>query len=625
MAERRGGGVLRGLARHPVPAMLRMLPGISRPLTAALVPLLLLGGLAPILQAIAVSVAIGAVPDAVRRGLASPAGLRMLLGIAGAALGVVLVQAALSLRAAVTDALGRRLNGRLSEQVMTAVAAPASIRHVEDPELGARVAQARGIRLGGVLPGQAVTGFGNVASAWLTALGAAAVLATFRWWLAAALVAAWLVTRHRLVSEADKLLDVVTDQSPAMRRADYFRGLAMTPGAAKEIRIFSLGGWVTGQFRQQWLAAMAAVWRQRRRGRAGFALSIALLMAAQLAALVLVAQAGASGELGVGRLALFLQALLAMGALTQSLQDDVLVRYGLAALPGVEAVKAMAGQPSLGLAGDRPASGLPAEGIALEGVSFRYREGGRDVLAGVDLDIFTGESLAIVGLNGSGKTTLAKLLCRLYDPTGGRILVDGVDLRDLDPGAWQGQVAAVFQDFVRYPLSAADNVGFGSLGLAGDHEAVVDCARRAGALELLEALPDGWETVLSTRFGGVDLSGGEWQRIALARSLLAVRGGARVLVLDEPTASLDVRAEAAFFERFLDLTRGLTTIVISHRFATVRQASRICVLEAGRVVELGTHDELVAAGGRYARMFELQASALGRPPEEAVLSWGGPR
>jgi len=613
-----GGGRARELVRQPVVEMLRMLPGLSLPLTASLVPLLLLGGAMPILQAVAVSAAVAAVPDAIRLGLGSSGGERLLLGIAGAAVAVVAAQAVLALRTAVTGALGRRLNGRLGGDVMTAVNGPASIRHLEDPELNARVVQARGVRLGGVLPGQAVTSFGNVASAWLTALAAAIVLATFRWWLAAALVAAWVVTRSRLVSEADKLLDIVNDHSPAMRRADYFRDLAMTPGAAKEIRVFSLGGWVAGQFRERWLEAMVAVWRHRREGRFGFALSVALLLVTQLVAFALIAQAGATGELGIGSLALLLQALLAMTGLTQSLQDDVLVRYGLAALPGVAAVRAMAGERRLDLDGSRPASGLPARGIALDGVSFRYRDDGRDVLCDLDLRIPAGESLAVVGLNGSGKTTLAKLLCRLYDPSGGRILVDGIDLRELDPRAWQRRVAAVFQDFVRYPLSAADNVAMGSLALTGDAAVLEDCARRAGALPVVEALPRGWETVLTSRFGGADLSGGQWQRVALARALLAVRGGASVLVLDEPTASLDLRAEAAFFDQFLDLTRGLTTILISHRFATVRRATRICVLEGGRIVELGTHDELVSAGGRYARMFELQAGAAA-----AAVAGGG--
>jgi len=206
--------------------------------------------------------------------------------------------------------------------------------------------------------------------------------------------------------------------------------------------------------------------------------------------------------------------------------------------------------------------------------------------------------LAIVGDNGAGKTTLVKLLARLYDPGEGRITVDGRDLRTLDPLAWRQRLAAVFQDFVHYELSAADNIGFGAPQRLHDTEALRRAATRAGALDLIERLPSGWATVLSPGYaGGVDLSGGQWQRIALARALFAVEAGAGVLILDEPTAALDVRAEAELFDRFLSLTQGLTAIIVSHRFSTVRRADRIAVLAEGRIVEQGTHAELLALGG----------------------------
>ncbi|HKO24729.1 MAG TPA: ATP-binding cassette domain-containing protein, partial [Chloroflexota bacterium] len=263
------------------------------------------------------------------------------------------------------------------------------------------------------------------------------------------------------------------------------------------------------------------------------------------------------------------------------------------------------------------------EGICFEGVRFRYPGQGTDALAGLDLAIPAGRSLAVVGANGAGKTTLVKLLCRLYDPTDGRITVDSLDLRHVEARAWQRQVAAIFQDFAQYHLSARDNVGLGAPELAGDLERLRAAARKAGALELVESLPHGWDTVLSRQYtGGVDLSGGEWQRIALARALFAVEGGARVLILDEPTASLDVRAEADLYDRFLDITAGLTTILISHRFSTVRRADHICVLADGHVVEQGTHDELMGLGGRYARMFALQAARFTDETEETVEAGG---
>ncbi len=288
--------------------------------------------------------------------------------------------------------------------------------------------------------------------------------------------------------------------------------------------------------------------------------------------------------------------------------DDITIEEGAAVVQKTaELEAAVESDERLRLRGVQPPpESAPRQEIRLEGVRFRYPGREDDVLSGLDLVIPAGRSLAIVGDNGAGKTTLVKLLARFYDPSEGRLLVDGVDLRDLDQTAWQRRLAAVFQDFVRYPLTAIENIGFGA-PYGPDHEVA---ARRAGALALIEALPNRWDTLLSREFeGGVDLSGGEWQRLALARALFAAtRTGGGLLILDEPTAHLDARAEAGFYDSFFDVTAGCTTIVISHRFSTVRRAQRIVVLDGGRVAETGTHEELLAAGGRYAHMFELQAS-----------------
>ena len=216
-----------------------------------------------------------------------------------------------------------------------------------------------------------------------------------------------------------------------------------------------------------------------------------------------------------------------------------------------------------------------------------------------DLTIPAGSSLAIVGRNGAGKTTLAKLLCRLYDPQTGVIEIDGVDLKELAIDGWRRRVTAVFQDFTRFEWPLRDNVAPG--GAADDDiRAALDAAGGTGLA--------GLETVLARGYAGsTELSGGQWQRVALARALCAVRAGAGVVLLDEPTAQLDVRGEAEIFDRILAATRSCTTVLVSHRFSTVRHADRICVLEQGRVVELGTHDELMAEGGRYRTMFDLQA------------------
>jgi ABC-type multidrug transport system fused ATPase/permease subunit len=276
--------------------------------------------------------------------------------------------------------------------------------------------------------------------------------------------------------------------------------------------------------------------------------------------------------------------------------------------------------------GSRSAVGLPARDIRFRDVSFSYyptaaetaAAGGMNtgpspgqVLDHFDLTVPAGSSLAIVGQNGAGKTTLAKLLCRLYDPQSGTIEIDGVDVRQFDLASWRSRVAAVFQDYLRLELPLRDNVA-----PAGAPDATIAAALDAAGASGLAGL----DTVLARGYsGGTDLSGGQWQRVALARALCAVQMGAGVVILDEPTAQLDVRGESEIFDRLLKATRHCTTILISHRFSTVRHADRICVLEHGRVVELGTHDQLIAAGGRYRTMFDLQAERFAEEGEEGVI------
>ncbi len=245
--------------------------------------------------------------------------------------------------------------------------------------------------------------------------------------------------------------------------------------------------------------------------------------------------------------------------------------------------------------------------ITVENVHFTYRGGERPVLSGVDLEIRQGEVVALVGENGSGKTTLAKILCHLYEPTSGTVRWDGIDIGLCDPSAVRSRVAAVFQDFARYPsFTAAQNIGIGLPALMDDAPAIVEAARRAGAQDPISALPQGYDTVLSRRFGGVDLSMGQWQRVALARAFLR---DAPLVVLDEPTAALDPRAERDLFQTVASLYRSRSAILISHRLSSVRFADCICVLAGGRIIESGTHEELLDASATYAELFELQARA----------------
>ena len=244
-------------------------------------------------------------------------------------------------------------------------------------------------------------------------------------------------------------------------------------------------------------------------------------------------------------------------------------------------------------------------GIEFRGFGFRYPENDEWVLRDIDLKIRPGEKIALVGHNGAGKTTLIKLLSRLYDPTEGTILIDGIDIRDIDPLALRQKIGVIFQDFVRYHLPARENIGFGQIETADDMEAIIESARKSGAHSMIEGLPEGYETMLGRWFhGGHELSLGQWQRIALARAFMR---DAEILVLDEPTASLDAQTEYEIFRHFQELTEGKMAILISHRFSTVRMADRIVVIQDGRITEAGSHQDLVRQEGVYARLFAMQA------------------
>jgi ATP-binding cassette subfamily B protein len=244
-------------------------------------------------------------------------------------------------------------------------------------------------------------------------------------------------------------------------------------------------------------------------------------------------------------------------------------------------------------------------GIEFRDVGFRYPGRENWVLRHINLHIYPAERVALVGLNGAGKTTLVKLLVRLYDPSEGVILLDGADLRDYDVADLRRNIAVLFQDFVHYQFTARENIGFGQIEEVENLGQVTSAARRSGADPIITQLPAGYETTLGRRWNkGLELSGGEWQKVALGRAFMR---DAQVLVLDEPTASLDAEAEYEIFKRFGELTKGRTAVFISHRFSTVRMADRIVVLESGSISELGTHADLIAANGTYARLFNLQA------------------
>jgi ABC-type multidrug transport system fused ATPase/permease subunit len=442
-------------------------------------------------------------------------------------------------------------------------------------------------------------------------LAAAVVLFGFAWWAPPLLAGAWLAT-HWLLRESSVWRDRATEEvRSAQRDADYTYRLAVDPPAAKELRLFGLAGWTIERFTTHRRRLHELQYRATRLRERPLLWSIALVVGANLVVFWALADAAATGRLGLDQVVVYAQvavgtSMIAFGGLNWALDGAAApVAASLRVAPAMAAAGALT-------SGAIPAGAMPAAGIRFRGVRFAY-PGGDPVLDGLDLDIPAGSSLAIVGQNGAGKTTLAKLLCRLYDPQAGAVEVDGVDLRRLDLDSWRAGVAAVFQDFVRFELPLRDNVA--PAGADDDNVLAALAAAGAGGLAPLD-------TVLHRGYrGGIDLSGGQWQRVALARALCAVRLGAGVVLLDEPTAQLDVRGEAEIFDRILAATRHCTTILISHRFSTVRHADRICVLEGGRVVELGSHDELLALGGRYRTMFELQASRFAATEDEAGVAY----
>jgi ATP-binding cassette subfamily B protein len=519
---------------------------------------------------------------------------------------------------ATTAELGRRVNEYLARITLRGVMRPAGIGHLSDPLVADRIFQAQNVGIG-YPPGQAVASLTTVAVSRLTGIASVILLAGVKWWMPLPLTAAWIIAGRWRDREVRRAISAQQDATPSLRHAAYTRDLAIAGAAAKEIRIFGIQDWLLSRFSHAWTEGMTQLGESRfTRVRSG-----ALLTASYASVLVPLALWTADGSVSVHQVTIALQAIPALGALGWLGDVQWLLSAASAAIPpalevaqlgtgeaaGREARETAGRQQGAGRArtGGRSAAGMPASGITFECVSFGYPD--RPVLSGLDLEITAGSSLALVGSNGAGKSTLIKLLGRLYDPGHGRIRVDGAELCDLDLASWRRQLAVVFQDFVRYELPLRDNVGFGRADAPRTDGALAAAARLADLDCVVARLPAGWDTPLSRRLdGGTDLSGGQWQRVVLARALFAVEHGARVLVLDEPTAHLDIRAETELYERLLDVTRGLTTILVSHRFATVRLADKICVLDAGRIIEQGTHAELVAAGGPYSRMFALQSA-----------------
>jgi ATP-binding cassette subfamily B protein len=396
-------------------------------------------------------------------------------------------------------------------------------------------------------------------------------------------------------------------QTPARRQLDYLRVLGASRESAKELKLFGLSDELTGRFQtisddifdQNVALAKKRLW-------ASSLLSL-LSIAGYYGCYVWVIYQAATGAITIGTLTFLAGAIAGASTNIQSI-FSTFSSIADQALFLTDLLDFFATKPKI----RTKANALPAprpirEGFSFENVSFSYPGNDRLVLDGLTFRLERGQRVALIGQNGQGKTTIVKLLTRLYDPTAGRILLDGVDLREYDLEDLCRQIGVIFQDFMRYEMTAAENIAVGRIEARGDRDQIHLAAQKSRASEVVARLPKGYDQLLGRRFeGGLDLSGGEWQKIALARAYLR---DAQVLVLDEPTAALDAQSEYDVFQRFSELTTGKIALLISHRFSTVRMADEIFVLEDGRIAERGDHNRLIAVGGRYADMFELQAAS----------------
>lgn len=519
---------------------------------------------------------------------------------------LALQQLVVLFRQAVVEAVGRRMDIILRRRFMMTLGRPIGIGHLEDPFVQDRVDLAQGLanRLAGPAGGLiGVVGrshliFGGLACGALLALSSPA--------LALGLSALYFGLGLWLRRQYGGLISQLNMDLGTLRRSNYLRDLLLAPGADAETRVFGTGGTFARLQDASWRELMRQAWRARKVSWLSVACCAALLGGGQLLAFFELGQFWASGHLSLFRLIVGIQATLGMLQLAGVGEWDRMAQLGWRSVRALNEVEQYTNEIA---PKSVTAAEAPIREIRFDEVSFCYPDG-VEVLDKVSFTIPVGSSCAIVGRNGAGKSTLLKLLFRFYEPTGGEILADGKPIREFNPESWRASLSSVFQDFLRLPISLKDNILMGASGEYAD-ETLRRVADQSGVSELARRLPGGYESILSRQLrGGTEVSDGEWQKIAIARGLFALAAGAVILALDEPTASMDLEAERGVYEAIISATERQTLILVSHRFATVRKADNIVVLDRGRIVEDGSHAELLSRRGQYATMYNAQASLV---------------
>ncbi|WP_133273844.1 ABC transporter ATP-binding protein [Hymenobacter radiodurans] len=588
-----------------IPAFLKLIWETSPSLTLGNIGLRLLRAALPVAMLYVGQLILDSVVSLARSGGNSDASLRPLLSLVALEFGLAILSDTLGRGVALLDSLLGDLFANRSSVRLMEHAAELDLDQFEDSTFYDKLERARRQTLSRtVLMAQVLSQAQDAITMAFLAVG----LVAFNPWLLLLLLVAVIPAFLGESHFNERSYSLVHGWTPERRELDYLRQTGASDETAKEVKIFGLSGFLIDRFKllsdQFYQQNKALVLR-----RAGWGAFFAAVGAAgYYAAYVYIISQAVRGQISIGQLTFLAGSFARM----RGLLEGILSRFSSVAEGALylqDFFDFFRIQPRIIRDEAHVVRPFPRPiqvGFQFENVGFKYRNAGKWAIRNLSFTLQAGEKLALVGENGAGKTTLVKLLARLYDPTEGRILLDGYDLREYDPAELRQEIGVIFQDFVRFQLSAGQNLAVGRIEEKGNQDRIQAAAAQSLADTVVQKLPAGYDQIIGRRFaGGVDLSGGEWQKIALGRAYMR---DAQLLILDEPTAALDARAEHEVFQRFADLTKGKTAVLISHRFSTVRMADRILVIENGEFVEIGSHPELLARGGRYAELFALQAA-----------------